>query len=181
MRILVALLMVSLMTACASHSKIIATQPVVRRIAIIPASNPLWYSFQNAAPAFGGYPFQYWVNKFDSKSKAKIFNDKVISQPLSLGSDFTGQIADALRHDGFTVEILEGIPRPANEPDNVDYEKLSTDADAILHLRISEVGVYSAGFSLVYIPRVNATGNLWIRGQEDSLYNEEIDYGVDAK
>ncbi len=180
MRIIIALLIFSLITACASHSKIIAPQPVIRRIAIIPASNPAWYSFQNAAPV-GGYPFQYWVNKFDSKSKAKIFNDKLISQPLSLGSDFTEQIARALRHDGFTVEVLEGIARPADEPDKIDYERLSTDADAILHLWISEVGMYSAGYSLVYIPRVNVSGNLWIRGQEDSLYNDEIDYGVDAK
>jgi hypothetical protein len=181
MRIILALLMVSLMTACASHSKISAAQPVIRRIAIIPASNPAWYSLDNAAPPFGGYPFQYWVNKFDSKGKARLFNEKLNSPPMSLGSDFTEEVAAALRGDGFTVEILQGIARRADAPDNVDYEKIHTDADAILHLSISEVGVYSSGYSLYYIPRVNASGNLWVNGQEDSLYDDEIYYGVDAK
>ncbi len=181
MRTMIALLIFSLMTACASHSKIIAAQPVIRRIAIIPASNPAWYSFDNAAPPLGGYPFQFWVNKFDSKGKARLFNEKLNSPPISLGSDFTEEVAAALRGYGFTVEILQGIARPADDPDNVDYEKIHTDADAILQLSILEVGVYSSGYSLNYIPRVNASGNLWVNGQEDSLYSDEIYYGVDAK
>ena len=121
------------------------------------------------------------MNKFDSKGKARLFNEKMNSPPMALGSDFTEEVATALRAFGFTVEILGGIKRPADAPDNVDYEKIHTDADAIPHLSISEVGVYSSGYSLYYIPRVNASGNLWLNGQEDSLYNDDIYYGVDAK
>jgi hypothetical protein len=172
----------ALMSACATHPKTTASRPTaIKRIAIIPASNPKLYSFENAAPPIGGYPFQYWVNKADSKSKAKIFNDRLISKPANLGDEFTAEVATALRGHGFTVEILEGLARPADDPDNVDYDKVTSNTDAILHVWISEVGLYSSGFSLDYIPRVNAGGKLFVKGQEDNIYSEDIYYGVDAR
>ncbi len=73
-----ALLTAVLLTACATHPKTIVSNPTIKRIAIIPATNPVWYSFENAAPPIG-YPFQYWVNKLDSKNKAKVFNESVHS------------------------------------------------------------------------------------------------------
>jgi hypothetical protein len=85
-----ALLAFALVSACASHSKAIPAKPVVRRIAIIPASDPVWYTLENAAPPIG-YPMQFWVNKLDSKHKAKVFNDRLHSPPITLGSDFTEQ------------------------------------------------------------------------------------------
>jgi hypothetical protein len=54
-----AVLAALMLTACATHSKTIVDNPPVKitRIAIIPATNPIWYSFENAAPPIG-YPFQ---------------------------------------------------------------------------------------------------------------------------
>jgi hypothetical protein len=182
LKMVAVLSMLALMSACATHPKPTASRPAaIKRIAIIPASNPKLYSFENASPPIGGYPFQYWVNKADSKSKAKIFNDRLNSQPAYLGDELTEEVVTALRSHGFTVQILQGLPRPADDPDNVDYDKISSDADAILHVWISEVGVYSSGFSLDYIPRVNAGGKLFIEGQDDNIYNEDIYYGVDAR
>jgi hypothetical protein len=173
------LLLLVLSTACATHSKPIAGKPI-RSIAVIPATNPRWYSFENAAPPVG-YPFQFWVNKLDSKSKAKRFNDELDSKSNRLGADFTDEVVAALRGYGFTVKLLDDVPRPANDPDNVDYDKISTDADAILHISLSEVGLYSSHTSVNYIPRVNASGELFVKGQDDNLYDEDICYGVDAK
>ena len=182
LKMVAALSTLALMSACATHPKTTASRPAaIKRIAIIPASNPKWYSFENAAPPIGGYPFQYWVNKADSKSKAKIFNDRLNSQSAHLGDKLTEDVAAALRGHGFTVEILEGLARPADDPDNVDYDKISSNADAILHVWISEVGLYSSGFSLDYIPRVNAGGKLFVKGQDDNIYDEGIYYGVDAR
>jgi hypothetical protein len=181
LKIATTLLALVLSTACATHPKTAATRPVIKRIAVISASDPRWYTFENAAPPVGGYPFQYWVNKLDSKSKAKLFNDKVNAQSAALGTDLTEQVVASLRDRGFTVQILDGVTRPADDPDNIDYDKVSTDADAILHLWISEVGLYSSGYSRNYIPRVNASGKLFVRGQEDNVYDEDLCYGVDAK
>jgi len=179
-RAITVLLLLALSTACATHSKPIAGKPI-RSIAVIPASNPKWYSFENAAPPVGGYPFQFWVNKLDSKSKAKRFNDEVGSQPNRLGTDFTDEVVTALRGHGFTVEVLDDVARPVNDPDNIDHDKISTSADAILHISLSEVGLYSSGWCRDYIPRVNASGKLFIKGQDDNIYDEDFSYGVDAK
>jgi hypothetical protein len=180
LRVVTTLLTLVLLTACATHSKTVASKPIIRRIAVIPASNPRWYSFENAAPPVG-YPFQFWVNKLDSKSKAKLFNAKLNSQPIALGDDFTEEVVTALRGYGFTVEILQGVTRPADDPDNIEYDKVATDADAILHLWISEVGLYSSHMSRDYIPRVNASGKLFVKGRDDNEYDEDVYYGVDAK
>ena len=170
----------AMLTACATHSHTVVINPAIKRIAIIPASNPTWFSFQNAAPPVG-YPFQFWVNKLDSKSKAKIFNEGLHSPAITLGDDVTEEVATALRSYGYAVEILQGLRRPADSPDTVDYDKIATDADAILHLWIDEVGVYSSAMSTLYVPRVNVVGEMWLKGREDTLYNEEIYYGVDAR
>jgi hypothetical protein len=181
MRNVLGLLFVLALTGCATHSTAVAKRPLeIKRIAIIPAANPRLYSFENATPPVG-YPFQFWVNKADSRSKGKIFNDSLNSHPENLGSELTEKVAAALRGHGFTVEIIDGLPRPADDPDNVDYDKVSSDADAILHLWISEVGLYSSHTSLDYIPRVNAGAKLFVKGADDNLYNEDIYYGVDAR
>lgn len=183
-RLLTGLLTVALlMTGCASRHSVSLRKPIIQRIAIIPASNPTWYSFENAAPlpvimtsGLAGLGY-----KLNSRSKAKAFNKAFLSQPSNLGSEFTAEVAAALRAAGFSVEILEGVKRPADDPDNIDYDRISSDADAILHLWISEVGLYSSMLSNNYIPRVNASGKLFVKGQEENIYEEEIDYGVDAK
>jgi hypothetical protein len=180
LRVTASLLTLVLLTACATHPKYVVSKPVIKRIAIIPATNPRWYSFENAAPPVG-YPLQFWVNKLDSKSKAKLFNDRLNLRPLTLAADFTDEVARSLREYGYTVEILEGVPRPANDLDHVDYDKITANADAILHLWISEVGLYSSHMSRNYIPRVNASANLFVKGRDESVYENEIDYGVDAK
>jgi hypothetical protein len=153
--------------------------PVIHSIAIIPAADPKRYTFENATPPVG-YPFQFWVNKADSRSKAQAFNDALYGKKAELGDELTQQVAAGLRSDGFTVEILKDIARPADDPDNIDYDQLTTTADAILHLGISEVGLYSGRVSTVYVPRVNTWGKLFVKGGDD-IYQEEVDYGVDAK
>jgi hypothetical protein len=181
LRVVTTLLTLLLLTACATHPKTIASKPVIKRIAVIPASNPRWYSFENAAAPVANTTLLFWVNKIDSHGKAKIFNDKMNAQPAALGVDLTEQVVTSLRDHGFTVEILDGVARPADDLDNIDYDKVSTNADAILHLWISQVGLYSSPLSSNYIPRVNASGKLFVRGEDDNVYDEDLYYGVDAK
>jgi len=171
---------ISLMGAFASVAAAPTPVPTIHSIAIIPATDPKRYSFENATPPVG-YPFQFWVNKADSRSKAKAFNQALHGKKLALGDELTQQVAAALRSDGFSVEILNDIARPLDYPDNVDYDQLATTADAVLHVTISEVGLYSGRVSTVYVPRVNTWGKLFVKGQDDNLYDEEVDYGVDAK
>ena len=180
-RVLVTVLASGLLGACASHPKVVAPKPTIRSIAIIPATDPAWYSFENVNAIVYAVPVTFFANKLDSRHKAKLFNDKLKSQPLPLGSALTENVAAALRSDGFTVEILSEVKRPPDDPDNVDYDSVATKADAILHLKIDEVGLYSSHTSTNYIPRVNASAKLFVKDQDDDIYEEELYYGVDAK
>jgi hypothetical protein len=168
--------------ACATHPKS-ATLPVaIHRIAIIPATNPRWYTLENAAPPVG-YPFQFWVNKIDSHSKAYRFNEGVDPRKAELAAVITSVVAERLTSQGYAVEVLHDLLRPVDDPDNLDEEHAaaSVQTDAIVHIWIEEVGMYSGHLSTKYVPRINIGGKLWIKNHEDSLYSDVVYYGVDAR
>ena len=77
--------------------------------------------------------------------------------------------------------ILDNVNRPKDSPDDVDYEKIATNADAILHISISGVGLHSPRSSTSYLPRLNVNGVLYVKGREDYIYDSYVYYGVDAK
>jgi hypothetical protein len=83
MRSIAVILAASLLAACASHKSQPLPKPVVKRIAIIPATNPQTYTLYNATPPIG-YPFQFWVNKADSANKEQVLNQRLQRQPLDL-------------------------------------------------------------------------------------------------
>lgn len=179
-----ALLIAIATVSCASHSRLApAPMPVIHRIAIIPATNPLWYTFENAAPPIG-YPLQFWVNKIDSHSKARRFNEAVDPGKAAIGDVLTQVVEQRLREQGFEVLVIRDLVRNPNDPDNIDEEKItpSVDADAVVHVWVSEVGMYSGQYSTKYVPRVNLGGKVWVKNPDiPNLFWDEVDYGVDAK
>ena len=158
-----------------------AAPAAIKRIAIIAALDPPTYTLKNAAPPLG-YPMQFWVNKADSKKKARLLNERLRASPMGLGAVLTQNVMEALRERGYTVDVLEGISRTTDDPpDDVDYSRVHADADAVLHIWISEVGIYSSPMSALYLPRVNASARLFMQGHEDLLYEEDLYYGVDSR
>jgi hypothetical protein len=183
MRAFTAFTAVFLAVGCASHSPT-TTAPItaIHRIAFVPPTELHWVTFENAAPPLG-YPFQFWVNKIDSHSKSFRFNQVVEPGKLALAASITEAVTQQLRERGFEVEVLQDVKRPADNPDNIDddYVASHVDADAVLHIWIDEVGMYSGQLSDKYVPRINIRGKLWTKSREDSLYSDEVDYGVDAR
>jgi hypothetical protein len=172
-----------LVVGCSSHPPTTpAPIPAIHRIAFVPPIELHWVTFENAAPPVG-YPFQFWVNKIDSHSKSFRFNQAVEPGKLALAEEITEVVKQQLRERGFEVEVLEDVKRPANNPDNIDddYVASHVDADAVLHIWIDEVGMYSGHLSDKYVPRINLRGKLWTKLREDPLYSDEVDYGVDAR
>jgi len=168
-------------SSCAHQPKPVAYKPDIKSIAIIPATDPTAYTLENVSAVQFVIPLAATVNYMDSKEKAKQFNAKMLARQVSLGPIFIEAVASSLRSYGYQVQILEGISRPPDDIDDVDYEKVSTTADAVLHLRFKEVGLFSPRGSVNYLPRVNANGTLFVIGRQDSLYDEDIYYGVDAR
>jgi hypothetical protein len=167
-------------TACSTQPKVIAPKPVIKSIAIIPATSPANYTLENVSAVQFLIPLAATVNYLDSKQKAKAFNEKLAARPPSLGPSFTEEVARSLRLLGYEVQILEGVLRPPGDLDNVDYAKVVTTADAVLHVQFTQVGLFSPRSSANYIPRVNAYGTMFVKGRTDYLYDQQVYYGVDA-
>lgn len=179
-RVLLGLVLLSLF-GCASQPTTIEPAPAIRRIALIPATTPLAFTLENVSAIQFLFPIAATGYHLDSREKAKIFNERLRVQPSRLAAELTDTVAAALRRYGYEVELLQGVSRPPDDPDDVDYDAVATSADAVLHLRFDEVGLFSPRSSTSYLPRVNASGTLFVKGREDYLFEQDVRYGVDAR
>ena len=77
--------------------------------------------------------------------------------------------------------LLSDAPRTPDDPDYIEFDKVKTDADAVLHVYYHRVGLYSGRFSTDYLPRVNIGATLYSTERKEELYGEHLYYGVDAR
>ena len=111
--------------------------------------------------------------------KSKDFNARMETVRTGMGPKMTTALLAALNARGFDVQMMEGVDRPPDSPDDIDYRKLP-GTDPVLHVYFDEVGMYSSRFSLDYVPRVNVKAR-WVRAQsDDEIYGETINYGADS-
>jgi hypothetical protein len=73
------------------------------------------------------------------------------------------------------------VVRVKDDPDNLDCERLAYSADVVLHLYFAESGLYSPRWTLNYLPRVNASGIVYVTGRADYLNGETRYFGIDAR
>ncbi|KNZ31224.1 MAG: hypothetical protein AD742_18725 [Methylibium sp. NZG] len=180
-KLMVSLASLLVLTACAGTPKPAGPKPVIRSIAIVPATNPPQFSFAHTSALTALIPITSVFTHFDSKAKGVLFNERMLPVRQQLGMALSDGVASALRGHGYQVQVLDGIQRPADDLDNVDYEKVVAQADAVLHVRFTEVGLSSPVTAHGYLPRVNTVGTLFIKGHSDYLYDEAVYYGVDAR
>jgi len=179
-----ALLLVLLAICSSAHArtKPLPPIPAIHKIAFVAPTNPRLLTFENGAPPLG-YPGQFWVDKALSRVNSEQINEAIDVAKLGLAESITTVVVQRLGELGFEVEVLKNVSGPADDPDNIDEDHiaLTVDADAVVHVKIDEVGFYSGHLSNKYLPRVNISGKLWTKLREDSLYSDEVDYGADAK
>jgi hypothetical protein len=179
-----ALFVALLSIGCAAHArtKPLPAIPAIHRIAFVPPTEPQSLTFENSGPLLG-YPGQYWVNKAENRRNLARLNGAIDAGKLGLAATITTAVIQRLGELGFEVQVLKDVKGTADDPDNIDEDQIAStvDADAVVHVRIDEVGMYSGHLSTKYLPRVNIRGKLWTKLREDSLYSDEVDYGVDAR
>jgi hypothetical protein len=180
-RPLLALAALVIVGCAAKQPQPVLPKPQINSIAIIAATEPAEYTLQNLSAVQFVVPIAATFNHLDSKEKARMFNAQLQPSQAKVAQTLTDAVADTLRQRGYRVEILSGIVRPADSPDTIDYDKVVSTSDAILHVSISEVGLISPRSSNNYLPRFNASGVLFVKGREDYLYDGVVQYGVDAR
>lgn len=177
---LVMLVLVSI-SACGSKPRVAEPKPVVKSIAIIPALSPASYSVDGRL-VMDSVNTRLGILFMDPKrgEKEKIFAQRLPDARLSLGPQLTNAVAQGLRDLGYRVEILQNVPRYPEDPDDVDYDKLSYTEDAVLHVYFRLAGIHSRPAGRNYVPHLNPGGRLMAKGYSKVLYRDTVYYGYEA-
>jgi hypothetical protein len=181
MKILLAAALSILLTACASKPTVAVQRPAIARIAVVAATDPTWYAFDNVNALQYLVPISALGFHLDSKGKARVFNETMAAAPAPIGAALTQVVVDGLRAQGYEVDVLD-VRRTPDDPDSVEHESLVTSADAVLHLHFGQVGLHSPRSATDYLPRINARAMLFYPGKEPAyIHDAEVFYGVDAR
>lgn len=170
----------ALAAGCASKPQPVLPKPVIRTIALIPATEPRAYTLSNVNAVEFLSPLVGTVIRLDARDKQGLFNERMRARKPALARSFNDAVIAAMRAYGYEVRVLE-IARDPESPDWIDWQKLRYDADAVMHVALSEAGLHSPRSSTDYLPRLNAYATLTPKGHEDYLVDQEMYYGLDAK
>lgn len=174
------------LVACSSRPKIEETPTVKRspisKIAVVAIQDPARLSVDNrggpldllALPGF-------LITKKIKEERSEVLASTLKNNSLKLGSEMSIALTEQLSGAGYVVELLKDVKRPADDPDEIDYEHLTTDAEAILIARYTDVGLYSGQFSNKFVPRLNLTIEVVAKKDQSDLYSQTIYYGADAR
>lgn len=172
---------VFLLASCASGPKAVVSKPVVRTIAVIPATTPMHYTVDGRS-IFDKVAFPLGALRQDSErgEKEQQFAKRMPAPGFTPGEQFTAVVTQGLRELGYRVEVLDNLPRDPEDPDDVDVAKLLPRADAVLHLYFREIGVHSRPVRRNYVPRLVAAGRMKAGNYPKDLYYNIMYYGYDA-
>jgi hypothetical protein len=175
----VLLLFAGALAACSTAKR--ATAPVVRTIDVIPAVDPEWYTLRNKNAISLISPIVDVGNAIDSRTKAQSFTVKMLDQKAHLGDQLTTAVVNALNEQGFKARVIPARELEGVNLREIDYEHFKSDADAVLHVYFTEVGVYSGYTTLDYHLKTDIFGYLFSPKDGSYIHQETIYYGVDGR
>lgn len=169
------------MAGCASRQPAVtAPKPVVKSIALVPATPPQNFSlyYSSSIPGLIGL----LVQKETSKDQGRVFNEKILDPGFRLDQELTDSVAEGLRAKGYSVTVLKDVKRSSESPDSleVDLEELGRSMDAVVHFYFYEVGVESPRRTNEYRPRLNVYVSTFVREDSSYPFRQYFYYGVDA-
>lgn len=177
----VLLLAPAALAACASRPPAEpVAKPVVRKIAVVPATDPRDLSLDSRSAIGLLVPIAGLAALAYSKSRQAELNLAISPATLGFAEPFSRQVAQGLAQAGFEVQMLDGVARPADDPDGVDLTSLGAGADAVLHLRVTSFGLY-AGLAGRYEPVLVTYGLVNTKPDNQYLTQAELHYGAHAR
>jgi hypothetical protein len=172
------LLATALLLGCAN--KPTGPKPVVRSIAILPATLPTNYSLQNLSSVQLVVPIAGIGYAISSKEKAKVLTQRMAEPSFRIDEDLTNAVADTLRKKGYEVTILTDVKRRPNDPDSLEVSEVKHTSDALVHVYFTAVGVVSPRNTTEYFPRMNAFVLCYTPANKSYPYETSVYYGFDA-
>jgi hypothetical protein len=92
-----AIVLLTTLWGCSNQPKVVLPKPVVKTIAIVPATNPKEVRVQNESALQFLVPIAAAASAVDSKNKSTQFNTKWLEQESRLAALMTDAIANQLR------------------------------------------------------------------------------------
>ena len=158
--------------------------PSVQKIAILRVPEPLEYTVQNTSAA--NYAFGLVgaaVSGGIQQSRTDEFTQATTKQGIAVGSRITEAIEAELKQRGYEVTLVTSTRLALAATDarpSLDYSHVSTDADAILDVRLESAGYISVSGSPDYVPYIQVTARLGSMKGKSLLYFQTILYGLEG-
>lgn len=177
--------MLAALAACA-HRPAPPAEPPALAVAIIPVWQPDEVSIERVqpwsmAPLVVLAPLAFnLVDKLDMTDKRAAFVARFGSVRQTIGMELTSALLKAGTQRGFRTVLLDDMPRSVTDPDDIEYEKLQTDADVVVHVRVNYVGLLSPRKVDQYLPRITLAVVVVSRRTGTELLNENFEYGAEA-
>lgn len=172
------------LSACASRPPVpvaeIEHHP--RRVAIIPvlAFDDVSIDRSSMWPLlYGGVGFL--VERVDMAQKRRVFKDRFEQAQRWIGPELTEALRGAAAQRGFDAIVLDHIERQADDPEDFEYQKIATEADVVVHVRVNRLGLISPTFSNDYVPQIDLAVVIAGHHTGVSLIDEEFSYGVSGR
>ncbi|MCY7316508.1 MAG: hypothetical protein LH480_13060 [Rubrivivax sp.] len=154
--------MLTLIVACASPFPEDMVKPVIRSIAIVPATEPLRVTLESRSIVGLFIPVVGLVAASEAKQKQARIAAALLVDKLSLAEKLTQQVVADPQLAGYQVEVPSNLNRPKDYPDSIDILTVNHTADAILQSQLSDVGV-SRGFFPGPLRSVSPPMRRWLR------------------
>ena len=167
-----------LLTSCATGPQDAGPKPVIKSIAIVPASNPQKITFENTNVLSGFAVWTAVAHRNDTQMKENTINSATNIGESKLGDILTEKVVSNLRAAGFQVEVLQSVERPKDYPDNVDILAVPTTADAVMQLAVTYVGIHSGAMATAFNPQIAGYALLYPKGSKRPLFDGEVQFGT---
>jgi hypothetical protein len=179
------LVLTLILAGCAGqnrHTQQEVSKILVKKIAILPIKERQTFTLGNRVGPFAFLPGAGLWNGLGMAEKSKEFAIKMREFNVTLGREITQALSDNLGQHGFETVILTDnkIRASPENPAEIRYHRIVTDADAILNVWIKEAGAFSVLSSVSYQPQLNLEVRLVSKLSEEFLYKLSIDYGANS-
>lgn len=164
------------------QSEPIAKRPVVKKIALVAVMEPARLTVENRGGALNFLAFPgYVVKKNMESNRADDLTVGLRGESLNLGGETSAALQEELQRMGYEVALITKVRRQPDDPTDIDFQSIKTDANAILTAHYTDAGLFSGHSSTNYVPRLRLDVRLVMPDGEDDLYSQAIEYGAHAK
>jgi len=155
----------------------------VKTIALIRSPEPKTYTVQNfghpgmAFGLIGGL-----IVAADLSSKRDRLTQTIKEKsPTTISNTMANSIVDQLLLRGFDVNVEDGPWEENDGKFTIDFEKITSSADAVLVVAPSVVGFVATGATTPYLPTITAIATLLGKDRKEPLYRGFLSSGWHPK